>query len=96
MEFFSEIDLLGSSPILSLSVFSLIGILVNAFLKNSQRVIYAIGVLGVVVSMAFAVYIFPLNQTAFSDDARGRLCKFVSIIIFVNCAYFYEHCSSIS
>lgn len=81
MEFFSPSDLVGSSPILALGTFSLLALVVNAFYKNSQKAVFLISIAGVIVSIGFAVYLFPLNQTAFSDMLLvGGYASFYSIL----------------
>jgi len=84
MEFFSPSDLLGSSPILALGAFSLIALVVNAFFKNSQKAVFLVSIAGVIVSIGCAVYLFPLNQTAFSDMLLvGGYASFYSILFLV-------------
>ncbi|MDD8017923.1 MAG: NADH-quinone oxidoreductase subunit N [Bacteroidota bacterium] len=84
MEFFSLTDLLGASPILTLSVFSLLAIIVNSIFKNSQKIVLAVCMVGIFISILFAVYIFPLNQTAFSDMLLvGGYASFYSILFLV-------------
>ena len=83
-EFFSENDLIGSSPILLLSAFTLIAILINAFFKNSQKPVFYVCVIGIFASIAAAVYTFPLNETAFSDMLLvGGYASFYSILFLV-------------
>ncbi len=67
MDFFSTTDLIGASPILMLSAFSLIALLMNAAMKNSQKVVFGISVVGIVAAMLNALYLFPMSATAFSD-----------------------------
>jgi NADH-quinone oxidoreductase subunit N len=84
MEFFSTSDLIGASPILALGTFSLIALLVNSFVKNSQKIVFLISVFGVLVSIGCAVYTFPLNHTAFSDMLLvGGYASFYSILFLV-------------
>jgi len=66
-DFFQSTDLIGASPILVLSAFSVIALVVNAAMKNSGRVLFGIGTLGIVASAACAAYLFPRNETAFSQ-----------------------------
>ncbi|MFA6542156.1 MAG: NADH-quinone oxidoreductase subunit N [Bacteroidota bacterium] len=67
MEFFTTTDLIGSSPVLTIGLFSLIAIVVNAVMKQSQKIIFAICAVGMAGAMGFAMYLFPVNETAFSD-----------------------------
>ncbi len=84
MEFFSENDLIGSSPILILSAFVLLAILVNAFFKNSQKPVFYVCCIGIIASIAAAVYTFPLNETAFSDMLLvGGYASFYSVLFLV-------------
>lgn len=84
MEFFSTSDLLGGLPIIVLSVFTLVALLTNSFMKDSQRVVLAICVAGVLAAIVAAVYLFPLNQTAFSDMLLvGGYASFYTVLFLV-------------
>jgi NADH-quinone oxidoreductase subunit N len=84
MEFFSPTDLLGSSPILALGIFSLIALMANALLKNSARVVFFISVAGILAAIGCAVSIFPMNATAFSDMLLvGGYASFFSVLFLV-------------
>ena len=84
MEYFSNADLIGSSPILTLGTFSLIALLINSLMKNSQKIVFMTCVLGVLLSIGFALYTFPLNQTAFSDMLLvGGYASFYSILFLI-------------
>lgn len=84
MEYFSQADLIGSSPILSLGTFSLLALLINAFVKKSQKAVLVTCVLGVLVSIGFSVYTFALNQTAFSDMLLvGGYASFFSTLFLI-------------
>lgn len=70
MDSFSTLELVGASPIVMLSIFSLIAMLTNALLKNSANAVFAVSVIGIVASIACSIYTFDqpsLPQTAFSD-----------------------------
>lgn len=67
MEFFSPADLIGASPILAISAFSLIALIINALMKNSAKPVFYTSVAGVAVAIGCAIYTFPQNTTAFSD-----------------------------
>ncbi|HLP16496.1 MAG TPA: NADH-quinone oxidoreductase subunit N [Bacteroidota bacterium] len=64
-EFFKSSDLIGASPILVLSLCSLIALVVNAAVKNSAKLIFGISAIGLLASAACAIYLFPSNSTAF-------------------------------
>ena len=84
MEFFSLSDLIGGLPIIVLSTFTLMAMLVNALMKHSQRIVFGICVIGVIVAALAAMYIFPLNQTAFSDMLLvGGYASFYSVLFLV-------------
>jgi NADH-quinone oxidoreductase subunit N len=84
MEFFSLSDLIGGLPIIVLSAFTLVAMLVNALKQHSQRIVFGICVIGVVVAAGAAIYIFPLNQTAFSDMLLvGGYASFYSVLFLV-------------
>lgn len=84
MEFFSTSDLLGGSPILIVSVFSLLALLVNALMKHSQKMVLGICVTGILLAIVAAMYVFPLNQTAFSDMLLvGGYASFYSVLFLV-------------
>ncbi len=81
MDFFSPTDIIGSSPILVLSAFSLIALLVNALMKDSAKVVFGVSVVGVITAAAFAVHTFPMNTTAFSDMLLvGGYASFFSVL----------------
>ncbi|MGE5314129.1 MAG: NADH-quinone oxidoreductase subunit N [Acidobacteriota bacterium] len=65
-DFFKSSDLYGASPILVLSLFSLVALVVNAAVKHSGRILFALSAVGLVSSGACAAYLFPSNATAFS------------------------------
>lgn len=84
MEFFSTSDLIGGMPIIVLSVFTMAALLVNAVMKQSQRAVFIISAVGTVAAIAAAVYLFPLNQTAFSDMLLvGGYASFYSVLFLV-------------
>ncbi|MFA5833395.1 MAG: NADH-quinone oxidoreductase subunit N [Bacteroidota bacterium] len=84
MDFFSPSDLIGSSPILALSAFSLIALLANALMKDSAKTVFYISVVGIFASIACAVYTFPMNATAFSDMLLvGGYAGFFSILFLI-------------
>ncbi|MEI7906667.1 MAG: NADH-quinone oxidoreductase subunit N [Bacteroidota bacterium] len=84
MEFFSPTDLLGSSPILALGLFSLIALLVNAFLKNSAGKVFYVSAVGIFVAIGCSIYTFPMNATAFSDMLLvGGYASFFSVLFLV-------------
>ncbi len=84
MEFFSTTDLIGSSPILSLGVFALTALLANALMKNSANTVFWISLAGILVSIGFAVSIFGMNTTAFSDMLLvGGFASFFTILFLV-------------
>ncbi len=84
MEFFSLSDLIGGMPIIVLSTFTLMAMLVNALVKHSQRIVFGICVIGVIVAAGAAIYIFPLNQTAFSDMLLvGGYASFYSVLFLI-------------
>jgi len=84
MEFFSLSDLIGGLPIIVLSTFTLMAMLVNALMKHSQRIVFGICVIGVIVAAGAAMYIFPLNQTAFSDMLLvGGYASFYSVLFLI-------------
>lgn len=66
-DYFQSTDIVGASPILMLSFFSVIALVVNAVMKNSGRVLFAIGSIGIVASATCAILLFPHNATAFSQ-----------------------------
>ncbi|HAP35764.1 MAG TPA: NADH-quinone oxidoreductase subunit N, partial [Bacteroidetes bacterium] len=87
MDFFSTSELLGTSPILMLSLFSLIAMLANALLKNSANAVFGVSIVGIIASIACCIYTFPyfddsnLPQTAFSDMLLiGGLPSFFGIL----------------
>jgi NADH-quinone oxidoreductase subunit N len=87
MDFFSTSELLGTSPILMLSLFSLIAMLVNALVKNSANAVFGVSIVGIIASIACCIYTFPyfdnsnLPQTAFSDMLLiGGLPSFFGIL----------------
>ena len=84
MDFFSPTDLIGSSPILTLCLFSLIGLLANSLIKNSARTVFYISVVGILIAIGCAVYTFPLNATAYSDMLLvGGYASFFSILFLI-------------
>ena len=90
MDFFSTSELLGASPILMLSLFSLIAMLVNALMKNSAKAVFAVSIVGILASIACSIYTFPLfadsnlPQTAFSDMLLvGAYPSFFSVLFLV-------------
>ena len=84
MDFFSQSDLIGSSPILTLCAFSLIGLLANSLLKNSARTVFYISAFGILTAIGCAVYTFPMNATAYSDMLLvGGYASFFSILLLV-------------
>lgn len=84
MEFLSTTDIIGSSPILALSLFSLLALMVNALVKDSARYVFGVSVFGVLVAMACAVYTFPQNTTAFSDMLLvGGYASFFGVLFLV-------------
>lgn len=84
MEFFSLSDLIGGLPIIILTTFTLTAMLVNALVKNSQRIVASVCVVGVAAAIGAALYIFPLNQTAFSDMLlAGGYASFYSVLFLV-------------
>ncbi len=81
MEFFSPSDITGSLPILILTGFTLLAILANSLIKNSQKIVFYVCVAGILASIGAAVYLFPLNQTAFSDMLLvGGYASFYNIL----------------
>ena len=87
MDFFSTSELLGASPILLLSLFSLIAMLVNALMKNSANAVFGISIVGILASIGCSLYTFPvfsnsnLPQTAFSDMILvGGYASFFSVL----------------
>ncbi len=87
MDFFSTSELLGASPILMLSLFSLIAMLVNALMKNSANAVFGISIVGILASIGCSLYTFPvfsnsnLPQTAFSDMILvGGYASFFSVL----------------
>ncbi|MCK9407969.1 MAG: NADH-quinone oxidoreductase subunit N [Bacteriovoracaceae bacterium] len=84
MEFFSPSDLIGSSPILALSAFSLIALLANALVKNSAKTVFYISVVGILAAIGCAMYTFSMNATAFSDMLLvGGYASFFAVLFLV-------------
>jgi NADH-quinone oxidoreductase subunit N len=90
MDFFSTSELLGASPIVMLSLFSLLAMLVNALVKNSANAVFSVSVVGILVSIGCSIFTFPivgglnLPQTAFSDMLLvGGYASFFSVLFLV-------------
>lgn len=84
MEFFSPSDITGSLPILILTGFTLLAILANSLIKNSQKIVFCVCVAGILASIGAAVYLFLLNATAFSDMLLvGGYASFYSVLFLV-------------
>ncbi|MDP1676123.1 MAG: NADH-quinone oxidoreductase subunit N [Bacteroidota bacterium] len=84
MDSFSTSELLATSPILMLSLFSLIAMLANALLKNSAKAVFGVSVVGIIASVICSIYTFDepsLPQTAFSDMLLiGGYASFFSVL----------------
>jgi NADH-quinone oxidoreductase subunit N len=66
-EYYQSTDLIGASPIVMLSVFAVIALVVNAAMKNSGKAVFGIACIGILASAVCAIYLFPSNATAFSQ-----------------------------
>jgi NADH-quinone oxidoreductase subunit N len=64
---FSYVDLFGTSPIISISVTALIALIVDSAMRRGEKIIIAVSVVGIFVSMAFALATFSSGTTAFTD-----------------------------
>ncbi len=67
MEFFSQTDLFGSAPILTVGLFTLIAIVLNAVIKQSQKIVFVVCAIGMLAAIILSVNNFSRNETAFSD-----------------------------
>lgn len=64
---FSFSDLFGTSPMISISVTALIALIVKSVMKKGERVIIAVSIGGIFISMFFAIATFSASTTAFAD-----------------------------
>ncbi len=64
---FNYSDLVGTSPLLSLSLTALIALIVKSLFKKSERAVLWLCIVGIFLSAFFAVATFSLNATAYND-----------------------------
>ncbi len=75
-------DLLGILPALTVSVVGLIVVILEALIKRSESVSYAVSIVGLLVSGFLSIYTYPMYSTAFNGMvAVGGYASFFSFVI---------------
>jgi len=78
---FNYSDLLGILPILAVTIVSLILLILDAVLKKRNDVTFAVGLLGIVMTIGCAAYTFSLKGTAFGGMIMtGGYASFLEIV----------------
>ncbi len=81
MEFFSKADLIGTLPLLVVFGCSLLLLLLDALFKDAKKLVFSVGIIGMLTAIGCSLYTFPLSATAFSDMVLvGGYASFFNIL----------------
>lgn len=79
---FDYSDLVGVLPVLVVTVFALILLVLDAVLKRRADVAFVAGLLGIMITIGCAAYTFPLRGTAFGGMIMtGGYASFLDIVL---------------
>ncbi|CUT02816.1 hypothetical protein [Candidatus Kryptobacter tengchongensis] len=84
-------DLIGTSPILTVSLAGLIVVILEALFKKSETISYIFSIISLIVAGFFSIYTYPMYSTAFNSmiAVEDMQVFLISFFVLGLCLQFY-------